>query len=291
MELRWQVNFDVSAMHAAWAVASGRQLIDSDLHSELAPAVAQLGMFSEEVNTPAVVFWRRLVTLSADVPSNEQLAQRLLTRLRPDALSPQNVSRLSAAISSCEAIVRRRFPNMLQELNLRREPLQFAWEARGPGLLFMLGEAIGKELIAQSATVLLVQPMVGGDGMAHLSTNRVHIEALLTDADHRLPETLRLAWLLGQLNLDLPGTSDGVHGHSLDEVAELALLPPILAAAENVQLARLDTVTVQLALSLWLRTPDERLEPLANILSAWWETVSEAQWPWSISLAALSKML
>ena len=48
---------------------------------------------------------------------------------------------------------------------------------------------------------------------------------LLTNIEPRLPETLRLAWLLGQLNLDRPIYSDRVHGHALGEVAELALMP------------------------------------------------------------------
>lgn len=292
MELRWQPNFDVSAMHASWAVHSGRHLLDAPLHSELAPAAAELGQLGGLCHVPSSVFWRQLLSLAADEPSNQQLATRLLSRLGPDALSsPSRVSELAAAISRCESIVRRRFPNMIEELALRCGPLQQAWEARGPGLLFLVGEATEVGFITESATVLLVQPVVGGDGMAHITTNRVHIEALLTDADSRLPETLRLAWLLGQLNLDRPVYSEQVHGHALAEVAELALLPAVLAAAENVQLARLDEAAVELALEHWLRIPADRREALANILMAWWETASQSQWPWSTSLAALAKML
>ncbi|MGN6135540.1 MAG: hypothetical protein ACTHOU_13720 [Aureliella sp.] len=291
MELRWQPNFDVSAMHAAWAFDSGRQLVDDALRAELRPAVAELAQQAGELHVPRSIFWRQLLSLAADVPSNEQLAQRLFQRLRPDALSPHAVSRLAAAISHCEAIMRRRFPRMLEELALRIGPLRSTWEARGPGLLVLLGEATEPGFIVESATVLPVQPVVGGDGMAHLSTNRVHIELLLTDVDPRLPETLRLAWLLGQLNLDRPSYSEQVHGHALADVAELALLPAILSAAENVQLAQLDQAAVEVALSQWLRTPEEQLGARAQLLLAWWETATESQWPWNTSLAALAQML
>ncbi len=129
---------------------------------------------------------------------------------------------------------------------MRVGPLQSAWEARGPGLLAMIKRSTDADFLVESAGIVLVQPVVGGDGLAHLYTNRVHIEAVLTDIDRALPETLRLAWLLGQLNLDRPIYSDRVHGHALGEVAELALMPVVLAAAEEVELTRLSVDTLQL---------------------------------------------
>lgn len=291
MDLRWQPNVDVSALHAAWAIASGRSLTEAALHDELQPEATALAQFASGLRIPPGLFWRQLLTLSADEPSNTQLAGRVLKRLVGDNPSATAVSRLASAISACESILRQRFPRMRDELALRVTPLQLAWEARGPGLLAMLARLTEQEFLVESATVLLVQPVVGGDGMAHLLTNRVHMEALLTDVDPRLPETLRLAWLLGQLNLDRPKYSESVHGHMLSEVAELALLPAVLASAENVQLAQLELTTLQLALSQWTRTPDEQLDRQSAVIMAWWETATEAQWPWSTALTGLSKML
>lgn len=291
MELRWQPSFDLSAMHAAWALASGKRLVDPALAEELAPAAAELDRLARLGGLPASVFWRQLLALSADFPSNEQLAERVLSRLQPGTPSPSSTAELARAIAACEAVMRRRFPRMLEELALRVGPMQGVWEARGPGLLHMLGKVTDPDFIVPSATISLVQPVVGGDGAAHLLTNRVHIEALLTDVDPRLPETLRLAWLLGQLNLDRPVYSENVHGHRLAEVAELALLPAIIHAAEELQVTQLAPQTIELALTLWLRTPEERIAPLAEVLMAWWETASAADWGWDTSLAALSKML
>jgi hypothetical protein len=291
MELRWQPNFDLTAVHAAWASTSGKKFIDAALAQELAPAAAELERLARQHGLPSSVFWRQLLALSVDIPSNEQLAQRLLSRLLPGTPSTGSVAELSRAVAACEAVVRRRFPRALEELGLRVGPLQLAWEARGPGLLYTLGEVTDPDFIVPSATVCLVQPVVGGDGAAHLMTNRVHIEALLTDVDPRLPETLRLAWLLGQLNLDRPVYSENVHGHALAEVAELALLPAVIHAADQVQLARYAPETLELALALWLRLPEERIAPMQEVLAAWWETASTADWDWNTSLTALSRML
>ncbi|MGN6545216.1 MAG: hypothetical protein ACTHK7_09225 [Aureliella sp.] len=291
MELRWQPSFDLSAMHAAWALASGKRFVDPALAEELAPAATELDRLARQAGVPASMFWRQLLALSAEFPSNEQLAERVLSRLQPGTPSASSTAELARAVAACEAVMRRRFPRMLEELALRVGPMQGVWEARGPGLLRMLGNITDPDFIVPSATISLVQPVVGGDGAAHLLTNRVHIEALLTDVDPRLPETLRLAWLLGQLNLDRPVYSENVHGHRLAEVAELALLPAIIHAAEELQVTQLAPQTIELALALWLRTPEERIAPLAEILMAWWETASAADWGWDTSLAALSKML
>lgn len=291
MELRWQPSFDVSAIHAACAISSGRKLLDEGLESELAPVVAQLEQTAASWNLPRSHFWRQLLALAADHPSNQELAERLFRRLVSSSLSPATVSLFAGTIASCKAVMRRRFGQMMEELAVRAGPLTLAWEARGPGLLYQLSALTESDFLVESATVLLVQPVVGGDGVAHLNTNRVHIEAMLTDVDAALPETLRLAWLLGQLNLDRPIYGEKIHGHSLGELAELALLPAVLTAADHVQLAAFTSETVQLALANWLRTPAEMLQPLEQVLTAWWETAKESNWPWQTALVGLSKMV
>ena len=229
--------------------------------------------------------------LAADLPVNAELADRLYCRLAGGTPGATTISHVASLIAQCETAFRQTFPNALEQLQLRMGPLQEAWEARGPGLLAMIRRSTADDFLVESAGIVLVQPVVGGDGLAHLYTNRVHIEAVLTNIEPRLPETLRLAWLLGQLNLDRPIYSDRVHGHALGEVAELALMPVVLAAAEEVELTRLSVDTLQLALAQWTRTPSERCQSLSNTLMAWWETAVAGQWDWNTRLAALSQML
>ncbi len=291
MELRWQPAFDVSAMHAAWVISQGRRLMDASLASELQPLVSELSKWAQTWQIPEGVFWRQLLALAADMPNNNELAERMLRRLVGGSFSSASVTALASPIAGCEAVMRRKFPRLVEELALRVGPLQTAWEARGPGLLGMLRSMTEEDFLVESATVLLVQPVAGGDGLSHLQTNRVHMEAVLTNIDHRLPEVLRLAWLLGQLNLDRPMYSESVHGHALAEVAELALVPATLAPASEVQLAMLDEDTIALALEHWLHMSSPAQTRTASILQAWWETATSTDWGWSTSLVALSEML
>ena len=291
MELRWQPNVDVSALHAAWVVATGRQLLDPTFEQKLTEPAKELARLPGHWHVPPSTFWRQLLGLAADLPVNAELADRLYRRLAGGTPGSATISQLASLIAQCETAFRQTFPNALEQLQLRIGPLQEAWEARGPGLLAMIKRSTADDFLVESAGIVLVQPVVGGDGLAHLYTNRVHIEAVLTNIEPRLPETLRLAWLLGQLNLDRPIYSDRVHGHALGEVAELALMPVVLAAAEEVELARLSVDTLQLALTQWTRTPSARSQSLSDTLMAWWETAVEGQWDWNARLAALSQML
>ncbi len=291
MELRWLTNVDLSALHAAWAVANGRQLLDATFQQKLTPTATELDRLASSWQVPRGNFWRQLLALAVDVPANPELAERLYRRLAGGAAGQATISHVAGLLAQCKAAFRQTFPNALEELQLRVGPLQSAWEARGPGLLALMKRSTEEDFLVESASIVLVQPLVGGDGLAHLFTNRVHIEAVLTNIEPRLPETLRLAWLLGQLNLDRPVFSDRVHGHSLGEVAELALMPVVLAAAEEVELTALSPQILQLALGQWTRTPTEEQEALAETLLAWWETATAGQWDWNTSLAALGQML
>lgn len=291
MELRWLPNVDVSALHTAWVLASGRQLIQPQLAESMAAPAEQLQRLVTSWQVPPSVFWRQLLGLAADLPVNSELADRLYRRLVGGSPGDAVISQAVQAIAACKNGFRQAFPKALEELQLRVGPLEAAWEARGPGLLAMMQRSTEAEFLVEVAGVVLVQPVVGGDGLAHLYCNRVHIEAVLTNVEPRLPETLRLAWLLGQLNLDRPIYSDRVHGHALGEVAELALMPVLLAAAEEVELTQLNPQTLELALRCWARKPAGECSALCDTLMAWWETADAGQWDWNTRLAALAAML
>lgn len=291
MELRWIPNIDVSAIHAAWVLSSGRSLLDSNFAEKVAGPAAELAKLASSWHASPNLFWRQLLGMAADLPVNAELVDRLYRRLAGGSPGQATASHAASVLAQCKAVFRQALPKALEELQLRVGPLQLAWEARGPGLMAMIKRSTEEGFLVESAGVVLVQPVVGGDGLAHLYCNRAHLEAVLTNVEPRLPETLRLAWMLGQLNLDRPFYSDRVHGHVLGEVAELALMPVVLAAAEEVELARLTTETLQLSLEQWTRTPTENRQQLAETLMAWWETATEGQWDWNTRLAALSQML
>jgi hypothetical protein len=108
--------------------------------------------------------------------------------------------------------------------------------------------------------------------------------------DAQLPEIVRLAWLLSQLNVDLPLFSETIHRDRLPLVASLAMLPPALTAAQSADLARCDRPTVQRSLASWI--VDKPPEPeLADMLLSWWDTYTASRPAWHVAISALDRML
>jgi hypothetical protein len=281
MELYWQTSCPVSALHMAWVVASGRGLLDDAFSLQLQPLVGQIAAAAREATWSHSFFWRRLLTFSVDCPHPGQLAQQVLSHHPSQAEADRLAGPLAQALTACFQIAAERYPRMQEQLQLRVQPLQQAWEARGPGLMYQLRETTAGLAVAESASVILVQPAAGGDGLAHLATDRVHLEAVLTDIDPRLPETLRMAWLLSQISLD-----------QTDWASRWALVPAILAAAEEVQLASLNSQTLALGLAHWLRLPADQLAQPSQMLLQWWQERSRhPSHPWSAAVLPLADSL
>jgi hypothetical protein len=179
-----------------------------------------------------------------------------------------------------------------------------------------------------NADVVLVYPAYGGGGRAHLLYNSVRIEAVLTNPVPELPEIVRLAWLLAQLNIDLPAFSENLRPQRRNKIAQLAMLPATLQAAEEVELARCDPAAIRLALKVWnvgasrvLTEGQNEMSPqpassdwgleeattfnpsncsadavqdqgeLTSVLFEWWQTYVESRPRWPTALAALDRML
>ena len=118
-------------------------------------------------------------------------------------------------------------PRAAEELPLRIDPLRSQWEARGPGLLAAMRRLSADDLLVPAASLMLVQPVLGGGGLAHPSSNGVTFEGLLANPLPQLPEVLRLGWLLGQLNFDLPAYEELLGRTRLDVVGPLAAPFPL----------------------------------------------------------------
>jgi hypothetical protein len=137
--------------------------------------------------------------------------------------------------------------------------------------------------------VLLVHPVLGGGGEAHLLYDSLRVEAVLYHPVPELPETLRLAWLIAQLNQELPGYSEAIDPVRLHDLAAIALVPAALMSAEYVDLARFDEPTLARALQAWgvpLVT-----EATPALVWDWWHTYFETRPPWRIALQALDHLI
>jgi len=287
IELRWKASFSASCLHAATCLHEGLPVANPELAATLEPARQQLARECEACGLSADSFFPLLVELSAEFENNRQLIARAAARLRGSgSVGDTMLSRLAGCLADLEAALLRQQPRLVDELAVRGRPLREQWEARGPGLLRQMAKLTDESLLAPAAEVVLVAPFVGGHGRAHLQTNQVTFEAVLANPHPDLPEVLRLAWLLAQLQLDLPRFSDSIPGDRLPLVARLATLPAVLAAAEAVELAAYDAAMQTRALECW-HLPAE----VDQRLHSWWSAYYEGTPRWSTALAALDAML
>jgi hypothetical protein len=290
MEINWRVSFSASCLHAAEAIACGQLIADQRLAEAIADPAQELRQAVVNAGLPRVTFWRHLVGLSGTVDNNRQLAELAIrktigTQQRNEALT----SEIGGHITELEAAVRLVFPDLVEELSVRCRPLREQWEARGPGLLRSITRWTDANVIAPRADVVLVYPALGGGGVAHLPYNNVRMEGVLTNPDPQLPEVVRLGWLLGQLNLDLPAYSESIRGQRLPHIAELAMLPVALQAAEDVELTTVDQTSLGRALQVWHVVTPPDLDPV-DVLQRWWGTYLETRPRWDIALSALDRM-
>lgn len=290
MELRWRPSFSASCTHAVAVSVTGGDVVDPQLATALAPALVEQAEPLVAVRSVLPAFLEHLCGLAADLDGNRQLAEVALTKSVGRGRADKHVLGLARVIGGVEAAMAVARPKLADDLQLRVGPLRAAWEARGPGMLQLIAGLTAKELLVERADVILVEPLQGGGGAAHPPYNSVRIEAVLANADDRLPEVLRLAWLLGQLQLELPMYSEQLSPFRRREVCALAMVPPVLAAAEQVELARFDANTVALAVESWRIWRDRPAAEIAATLQTWWQIYSESRPPWAVALGALDRM-
>lgn len=291
MELRWRTSFSASCLHAAACLGEGLPPVEGAANAEVDAAATALLADLEACGLSAARTLPRLVGLAADYENNRQLVEIAVTRLQgAGRMGPADIGRLAGRIADLEAANLRARPALLDELAARSRPLREQWDARGPGLIRQMATLAGDSFIAPSAEVVLVAPLAGGHGRAHLLLNRVTFEAVLANPLAELPEALRLGWLLAQLNIDVPAFSDLVPGPRLHRVAGLATLPLVLSAAKRVEWAALTSASIAQALVGW-HFPTDLPQDVAERLLGWWHAYETGGTRWSVAIGALDALL
>lgn len=293
IEPRWIVSSPASGLYAASVMLDASVKLgdtaplDAKTSELLAFEVETLAGDLTAVGLEPAIFFDHAIALSARFDAPLEWAKVLVTKTLGPRVAPELIAaRLARSRMSLEAAFARAHPGLLEELELRSEPLRLQWEARGAGLMKGLGRLFDPDLVVEQADVILVQPALGGGGGAHPPYNSLHIEAVLTNPLAELPEVVRLGWLWSQLNLDLPKFQDALHRDRLHEIGRLAMIPAVLAAAEEVELARLDEATLATALTAWRISGAEPFQ-----LLEWWETLESGSANWNVALGALDRML
>lgn len=292
LELRWQESAWTSCLHAGQILAGKPpENVSPELLAAVAPPAQALVKTVDQSGIAPKLFWRHALPLSAEIQNKSELASLVLRKTRGIDFSQSPQAKLvSGALSDLANAYQQAVPKAAEELPLRRRPLQEAWEARGPGLLYFLSRVLPEDFIPELATVILVLPISAGRGTAHLSYNSLRLEGMLYDPNPHLPEVVRLAWLISQLNIDLPKYSELIPPDRVPLVARLATLPAILYAAEEVELIKPGSVSLADALKLWKVTHAGH-DALAEIVAQWWHTQETRQAPWHVALAGLDRML
>jgi hypothetical protein len=290
VELRWKSSLSATCMHAAACWSQGIPAADAELGATLEPAIAVLIAEVQDAYWPVDAMMQQLASLAAEFENNRELVTRALAKLR---IPPTEglVSRVAGAIADVEAALRRARPEIVEELAVRGGPLRQQWEARGPGLLHNLQRLTDEAVVPDFAEIVLVAPYAGGYGTAHPAQNRIAFEAVLVNPNPELPEPVRVAWLLAQLNSDLPCFADSLPPGRGAHAFQLAMLAPALDAGVSVELvASCDEAALDAALDSWRLRGDLPADAAARLWQ-WWSAWLEGASKWPVAVAALDQLL
>ena len=290
IQLRWLENRSASCFHAVAAILRGHGLSDLLLGDALAEGSEALRVELKCAGVDVNLFLAHLVSLSVQIGSNTELARIALKKTSGNRATRKQIEPLRGALFDLEAAFDRALPQLEEELALRRGPLEAQWDARGPGMLSVIRRLTDESFIAEEAEVILVHPASGGAGEAHILYNSVRIEALLANPLAELPEVVRLGWLLAQLNLELPRYSEVLGNRQIAALGPCAMIPIALAAAGEVELARLDKATIRMALEAWHAVPSG-VPNMEGVLWQWWQVYRDTRPPLATALKALGEMV
>ena len=176
---------------------------------------------------------------------------------------------------------------MADELPLRLEPLRSQWEARGPGLLFGVRRLTSVDWLVPSANVVLLPPVLGGAGQAHPTYNVVTFEAVLANPISRLPEVLRLGWLLAQLNPALAARRARIGCEQLAACRARGAVGGGTGRGGRCRAGRGRSSTFSiLAATQWLGD-----RAAADTIGRWWAGYAAERPGWPAGLEALDRLL
>lgn len=291
MNLRWAASSLVSCYHAVDALLDKRPLVDPALAEALAEPVANLDFTLTDDRVPHKRFLTHVAGLVTGLQSNLDLARwgliKTIGRERAEPLTLKYRGLLIDLEKAFNAQVER----LNKERPLQQERLQDEWYRHGPGLLAGVARLSDPAIHVEEATVLVVHPLLGGGGAAHVAYNSVRIEAVGEDPVPELPEVLRLCWLLSQLNLDLPRYSESFRSQDrASTLGPLALIPIVLTAAEELRLSTCSEPMMELALRTWLHQGEEA-KAMASNLNGWYEVYRDTRPAWGTALGALDQLV
>ena len=291
-KIQWVAHPELSAAHAAYLVATRAPCNDPKTEQTLIQPVTEANnrLFSASVDVGQ--FWQQyLLQVLSDVPMEQACGVALLAAGANEMQVEQTSKAVANRLGDARLAFTNRYPKLAEQLDLRARPLRERWETYGPGLLNQVGKQIwGDRPPADwwmpQVTALMVQPMRGGDGGYDASGARLWLEAMLTDVDPRVPEVLRVAWLVTSMAIDnyARGTSGEL---SLMRPWSLVSVPLVLNAGRELELLRGEELPMNEAMKLWHFADEE----VVATVSQWWAVQADSTAPLPARLKRLDEML
>ncbi len=237
MKIDWTASARTSCFHAAGAIFKRRKFADAALATALTNPTKRLAEIAARCGLAVESLFAELVPLSIAIEEDRRLVESAVARCTTE-LPTAALEALGESVAALQATFDGTNPRVADELELRKPVLREQWEAFGPGLMQAIGRTANFGSIAPQAVVVLVHPYLGGGGQAFAMHGVVAFEAVLANPLPELPEVVRLAWLLSQLNLETRRDP-------------AAMIPTAVAAAADLGLAKCDHETLELARRNW----------------------------------------
>jgi hypothetical protein len=292
LSLRWIASPLASALYSCDALRRRLSYVDARLAEALREPAGRLVRAIATSDLPVERLWSNLLPTAAthEHDTARHLVELAVLKVAARHQIHANLDAFADRLTAFERAMLAAQPNMVEELELRARPLREQWDARGPGLLTVVGRLTEPELIVSQGCVGLVFPVLGGGGASYPGFSAIIWEAVLSNPVPELPEVVRVGWLLAQLNLELPRYQGDLQRERAIELGRWAMLPAVLAAAEELELARFDEATMRLAVKSW-RIPVPRSAAFVHDLVSWWQTYQSDRPPWNVAITALDMLI
>ena len=293
-QLRWIVNPGVSCLYAANLVRSNLATGNQTLTEALDDPVRRLTHILTSERVDVNRFFAAAISWAAAGADAAILGEKAASLAPSDGVTRTEVAeRIAEAIRDLERAIAVLWPRLDYEVRLRERPLREQWEARGPGTLRRLEYLTGGEVAVPDAEVALVQPCLGGGGVAYPAFHIVCMEALLANPWATLPEPVRLTWFLAQLSFGAQ-KAESAAAPGRRAIWALATIPLVLEAAEYVEWTQYHAQTLSLALEQWpqaeLNDGADRLT-LAALLESWRDDWRARTSEWSLAVDDLERRI
>jgi hypothetical protein len=291
VNLRWVAAPELSAAHATYVVATGAPCIDQRIEQLLLGSVTDINNRLVTASIDMAQFWKEYFNqVVAQTEMGEACTRALMTAGCSELQVEQTAKAITRRLGDARQAFQKKFPKLAEQLELRAKPLHDRWDTVGPGLL----REVERQIWANSpppgwwpprVNLWMVQPIRGGDGGFDSDDTSLWMEAMLTDVDPRVPEVLRIVWLMTRLAID-QHTRNKSGESALSLPWSLVSVPIVLTAGAELELFG-GRLPIRAAMELW-RFGDAGT---AKILEIWWDQHTREPAPLPVALKLLQRAI